>query len=146
MDDMDFIAFGFDDFGGCLCCLGDADFRASGDLADALDDTCLDLTACFSCLNFAETGEDLRVVNEVRILGVFPFFSDAGCLNDSVEAEEVFFLDGVGCTVGFFDVFDKREAVFDDLDILDFFRDCVFPFVTKPWPRNFQFEARLCLR
>jgi len=112
LDDTDFVAFGFDDFRGCLCCL-------------------LDLAACLSCLNFANTGEDLRVVDEARVLGVFPFLSDAGCLDDLVEAEEGLFLDDVGHTAGLFDVFAKREGVFNDLDILDFFRDCAFAFVTE---------------
>jgi len=56
------------------------------------------LAACFNCLNFGDTGEDLRVVDEVRVLGVFPFLSDAGCLDDLVEAEEGLFLDDVGRT------------------------------------------------
>jgi len=115
----------------------DADFRASGDLADVLDDTGLDLAACLSCLNFADTGEDLRVVDEVRVLGVFPFLSDAGCLDDLVEAEEGLFLDDVGRTSGFVDVFAKREGVFNDLDIFEFFVDSVFPFVTEPGRENF---------
>jgi hypothetical protein len=112
--------------------LGDADFRTFGDLADALDDTGPDLAACFTCLNFADTGEDLRVVDEVRVLGVFPFLSAAGCLDELMEAEEELFLDDVGRTAGFCDVFAKREAVFADLGILACFRDCVFPFVTEP--------------